>query len=406
MKTFYFIIIFLVCNCVTVIAQLACFSGIQVSIAEDGTAILTPSTILSSPMNPSRRYELSHTNFNCADVNNTYPITVYEYESGVLINSCFSLITIVNKFDTPLPCGPVRAWCSEGAFPLNSDGELTVTPAMMAGGDVSPAFNYTVEPSHFDCSDIGVQTVTVTVTSTDNVSVSCSSEITITNPSVLISPCFRLNINIFRTFPTDIFINPLLRGTSIPFELIISKSQEIKKQVAGKLVMVLSKDQEISKDDKILYSNNFKLKNKDQKIAFNNKFMIPSEMDLGDYYFILDVVSEDAKEMIGFEKYIKHVTINNKLNPTENRKKLEKVILDDSYIFPNPTSEILTIHTENSNQPKYFEIFDLYGKRLNQGMLAESVTEVKVDALADGMYLINIIEDNKNIKSIKFIKSN
>jgi hypothetical protein len=134
--------------------------------------------------------------------------------------------------------------------------------------------------------------------------------------------------------------------------------------------------------------------------------MIPSEMDLGDYYFILDVVSEDAKEMIGFEKYIKHVTINNKLNPTENRKKLEKVILDDSYIFPNPTSEILTIHTENSNQPKYFEIFDLYGKRLNQGMLAESVTEVKVDALADGMYLINIIEDNKNIKSIKFIKSN
>ncbi len=405
MKTFYFIIIFLVCQCMSIQAQIACKSDIVLSISIDGTAYITPADILASPMNASHRYILSRSSFNCADVNNTYTVIVSEYNGSTFINSCFSNVTVVNRFAGPLPCAPIRAWCGDGTYPLRSDGELTITPEMLARGPVNPAFNYTVTPSHFDCSNLGINTVSVTVTSTNNVSLTCSADITITNPYALFSPCYRLLARFFRPLPSNIFINNVRPGTPVPFELEIAKSKEIKKQINGQLVMVLSKDQIVSKDDKVLFSKEIKFTNKDQSIGVNNKFAIPSDIDLGEYYFIMDVVSNDKKENIGFEKYILPIQIGNDIDIKENRTKKSDELMDDISIFPNPVIDFLTINA-NENETSPYEIYNTVGKRISTNVLTGAATHVDVSLLPPGLYMLKIKGYNIPSRTIKFIKTN
>ncbi len=406
MKTFYFLIIFIVCHCVSMQAQsIACKSDIHLSISEDGTGYITPDAILYSEMNSTSIYTLSRSHFNCADVNNTYRVIVSEYDGSTYINSCWSMITVENHFDGPLPCSPVRALCRDVTLPLRSDGELAITPEILAGGDVNPAFNYAVTPSHFDCSNLGVNTVTVTATSTNNVSHTCTSNITITNPYALFSPCYRLYVNLFRFLPNNIFINHVRPGTPVPFELEIAKSKEIKKQINGELVMVLSKDEEISKDDKVLYTSAIKFNNKDLTLRIKNKFLIPSNVDMGDYYFIMDILSTDKKENLGFKRIINPLTISKSINTTDNRT--ASFITDDTglNIFPNPVYDVLNIISEMQNEQQ-FEIFDTFGKLWLNNNITGSHTQVDIESLPAGMYFLKLDTDGKTKKSFKFIKIN
>lgn len=83
--------------------------------------------------------------------------------------------------------------------------------------------------------------------------------------------------------------------------------------------------------------------------------------------------------------------------------------IDESYdnnisaiLFPNPTSEYLSINTQNINKNTYLEIFDIYGNCLMKQIIQpnETLQKISLSELNPGVYFVKIGHD----KLIKFIK--
>lgn len=75
---------------------------------------------------------------------------------------------------------PPVARCKNITVNLNSDGNITITPANVDGGSVDfdgTIVSMTVVPDRFDCSDIGDNTVTLTVTDNEGLSSLCNATV-------------------------------------------------------------------------------------------------------------------------------------------------------------------------------------------------------------------------------------
>lgn len=72
-------------------------------------------------------------------------------------------------------------------------------------------------------------------------------------------------------------------------------------------------------------------------------------------------------------------------------------------VFPNPTSDFLTIQTETVENIRY-ELYDAQGKCVLQGKLTGTQTSVHVSELATGSYSLNLLNATQLLKSIKLIK--
>jgi hypothetical protein len=243
------------------------------------------------------------------------------------------------------------------------------------------------------------------VTTTNNVSRSCDIPISIVNPPGVISPCYLFYTSYFRWFPSHIFINAVRPGTPIPFELKIVKTQDIKKQISGQLNIVLSKDQVISKEDKVLFTKGIKLKNKETSTAMDSKFLIPSDIDLGEYYLLVDVISTDKKEQIGFEKFVQKMTIGSQVISQDTITPRSKKDLGNITISPNPFSDNLKIET-SIDQPISINIFDAYGKLCIKQNSNTSVSDIGVSNLPSGIYFVKISSVNDYGQVYKIVKSN
>lgn len=75
---------------------------------------------------------------------------------------------------------------------------------------------------------------------------------------------------------------------------------------------------------------------------------------------------------------------------------------DDWTVFPNPVTDKLHIETRNF-KPGEFEITDVQGRKLFQGLLSEQ-QPIPVSLLAPGLYFIRIFNDKQYGVSKKFIK--
>jgi hypothetical protein len=73
--------------------------------------------------------------------------------------------------------------------------------------------------------------------------------------------------------------------------------------------------------------------------------------------------------------------------------------------FPNPATVAVTIKVdrENASGLQYF-IFDQFGKLLIQKTFESSETTIPVEQLPEGLYIIMIQENTKELKSFKIIK--
>lgn len=83
--------------------------------------------------------------------------------------------------------------------------------------------------------------------------------------------------------------------------------------------------------------------------------------------------------------------------------------IDESYdnnisaiLFPNPTSEYLSINTQNINKNSYLEIFDIYGNCFMKQIIQpnETLQKISLNELKSGVYFVKI----GNNKLIKFKK--
>lgn len=73
----------------------------------------------------------------------------------------------------------------------------------------------------------------------------------------------------------------------------------------------------------------------------------------------------------------------------------------DISIYPNPTSDFITIKTaENSNVN--YEIIDMMGKKLNFGSFQFSTT-IDITNLTNGIYYVQLKTDKEIFKAEKFV---
>ncbi len=69
----------------------------------------------------------------------------------------------------------------------------------------------------------------------------------------------------------------------------------------------------------------------------------------------------------------------------------------EAIIFPNPTSEILTIRTSSFENVNY-TLYDAQGKLVIQDKLSSAQTPIQVSQLAPGAYSLILHNDTQNLK--------
>ena len=75
-------------------------------------------------------------------------------------------------------------------------------------------------------------------------------------------------------------------------------------------------------------------------------------------------------------------------------------------IFPNPTSDYLTLKVEDyNNEALSYHLLDEQGKLVLNEQITNQVTQVAMSNLARGAYFINVLQENKKIQTFKIIKN-
>jgi len=75
-------------------------------------------------------------------------------------------------------------------------------------------------------------------------------------------------------------------------------------------------------------------------------------------------------------------------------------------IFPNPTSDFLTLKVEDyNNETLFFYLLDEQGKLILSEQIKNQNTQLSMSTLARGSYFINIVQTNKKIQTFKIIKN-
>lgn len=75
-------------------------------------------------------------------------------------------------------------------------------------------------------------------------------------------------------------------------------------------------------------------------------------------------------------------------------------------VFPNPTTEYLTIAFENlPDQPLHIELADLSGKVIYSKTILSQSSQIPVYSLSSGVYILAVRVNDKLIQSFKIIKN-
>jgi hypothetical protein len=75
-------------------------------------------------------------------------------------------------------------------------------------------------------------------------------------------------------------------------------------------------------------------------------------------------------------------------------------------IFPNPTSDYLTIKVEDyNNEALSYNLINEQGKLVMNEQITNQDTQVAMSTLARGAYFINVLQANKKIQTFKIIKN-
>lgn len=76
-------------------------------------------------------------------------------------------------------------------------------------------------------------------------------------------------------------------------------------------------------------------------------------------------------------------------------------------VFPNPTSDNLTLQISDYNDEKLsYHLFDMQGKLLNNGQVTAQQTHINTSSLPSATYFIHIVnQENKKVQSFKIIKN-
>lgn len=73
--------------------------------------------------------------------------------------------------------------------------------------------------------------------------------------------------------------------------------------------------------------------------------------------------------------------------------------------YPNPTQYLLKLNLGNYYGKKvFYKLYDLHGRLLKHERVVDPVTTIGVQELAEGTYMLNVLDDNSLIKTFRIIK--
>ena len=75
-------------------------------------------------------------------------------------------------------------------------------------------------------------------------------------------------------------------------------------------------------------------------------------------------------------------------------------------VFPNPTSDYLTLKVEDyNNEALSYSLLDEQGKLVLNEQITKQDNKLVMSTLARGIYFINVLQANKKIQTFKIIKN-
>lgn len=77
------------------------------------------------------------------------------------------------------------------------------------------------------------------------------------------------------------------------------------------------------------------------------------------------------------------------------------------FIFPNPTTDYVSINMEgyeSDSRQRSYQLYDLQGRLLKQDTVIQTETQINVTDLRSAIYLLQVYVDNKVLKTFKIIK--
>jgi hypothetical protein len=105
-------------------------------------------------------------------------------------------------------------------------------------------------------------------------------------------------------------------------------------------------------------------------------------------------------------------TANNILTQGFQQSRLTVTGIDDLpvldfeiVVFPNPASDHLIIRTDKEQHKNlHYQLYDLSGKIILQNKILETETKIPVNHLKPAVYLLRIIEGNRQMRAFKVVK--
>lgn len=74
-------------------------------------------------------------------------------------------------------------------------------------------------------------------------------------------------------------------------------------------------------------------------------------------------------------------------------------------VYPNPTTNWLQLEVKNTGFEKLnYQIFDINGKLVLQNKISTETTTISMENLSTNLYLLKVLENNKEVKTFKIIK--
>ncbi|WP_158850603.1 T9SS type A sorting domain-containing protein [Algibacter sp. L1A34] len=73
--------------------------------------------------------------------------------------------------------------------------------------------------------------------------------------------------------------------------------------------------------------------------------------------------------------------------------------------YPNPTSDYLVLAISDAKLTALsFKLYDLQGRTVAQGQVNQSTTQIDMQSLALGIYVLKVNQNNQELKTFKIIK--
>ena len=75
-------------------------------------------------------------------------------------------------------------------------------------------------------------------------------------------------------------------------------------------------------------------------------------------------------------------------------------------VFPNPTTNFLNLQIADlKTEQLTYQLTDALGKLIIENKITESSTQINMNAQAEAMYFLNVLENNQTVKTFKIIKN-